>query len=649
MTIFFIRVMKKFCSLPLLIFATTTLAQPGSLDLTFDTDGIATADMGDDYSYGMALQSDGKIVMAGYSFVADYDISVARFNTDGSLDNTFSGDGKLTIDFGGFDQFAGQVAIAPDGKIVIAGTTFNGLNNDILVVRVNSDGTIDNTFDGDGIAITDINLSVDYGRDVTVQPDGKIVVAGSTDDLSTLDFAVLRYNTDGTLDNTFDTDGIAITDVNSNDDYARSITIQADGKLIVAGYAYLGFFTDFAAVRYNTDGTLDNTWSFDGIAYTGVGSGDDYGKCVAVQADGAVVISGYANDGLYNDFAAVRFTSAGLLDNTFDGDGVLVTDIGTLDDVSNGCAIQADGKIVLAGTTSDGTFNGFAVVRYNADGTLDTGFDGDGKVTTMQTADSFAEGMAIQSDGKIVVGGYYYAINADYLVARYTGSGCAVDTGVSLTGDVLTATATGLTYQWVDCDNAYADVPGETSQSFSPSASGNYAVIITDGSCVDTSACFNVCLVNAGVVQAEAMLTALASDATYQWVDCNNGYADIPGETGQIFIATDNGSFAVIVTEDGCSDTSACYNVLVGGNEENQTLHISVYPNPANSHVTVNIGQPTEEVTVKLISLTGQVLEQRNKLSGNLFQFDLSAYANGIYFVETTVNGITRTQKLVKK
>jgi uncharacterized delta-60 repeat protein len=570
---------KTIYSLTLFLFASTALAQPGSLDLSFDSDGFATADMGDDYSYNLALQSDGKIVMAGYSYIADYDISIARFNTDGSLDNTFSGDGKLTIDFGGFDQFAGQVAIAPDGKIVVAGTTFNGLNNDILVVRVNSDGTIDNTFDGDGIAITDINLSVDYGRDVTVQTDGKIVVAGSTDDVSTLDFAVLRYNTDGTLDNTFDGDGIAITDINSNDDYARSITLQTDGKIIVAGYAYLGFFTDVAAVRYNTDGSLDNTFSFDGKAYTGVGSMDDYGNCVVVQPDGAVVISGYTNEGLYNDFAVVRFTASGILDNTFDSDGVVTTNFDGYDDFSYACALQSDGKIVVVGSGSDGVVTGFALSRYNTDGSLDTDFDTDGFTLTMYPGDAYAQGVAIQADGKIVAGGYYYSANADYIVSRYFGE-CIVDNGASQAGYVITADAAG---------------------------------------------------------------------ATYQWVDCDNGYAFIPGETGQSYTATGNGNFAVIISQNGCSDTSACFNVSGIGFEENKTASISVYPNPANGQITVNIGQPAEGVTVKLLSLTGQVLEQRNNLSGSLFLLDLSAYTNGIYFVETTIDGMTRTQKVVKK
>jgi len=376
--------MKKL--IPVLFFSffltNNSIAQPGTLDLTFDTDGFALADMGDDYAYSITLQTDGKILMVGYSYMADYDISVARFNADGSPDNTFDGDGKLTTDFGGFDQFAGQIAVQPDGKIVVGGTTYNGLNNDIMVVRYNANGSLDNTFDSDGIAIHDVGLSVDYGRDIIVQTDGKIIVVGSTNDVSNLDFVLLRYNSNGTLDNTFDTDGVVITDVDGFADFAKSITLQADGKIIVGGYAYTGVFTDFAAVRYNTDGSLDNTFSFDGIAYTGIGSTDDFGNTVQVQSDGAIVISGYTNNGIDNDFAAVRFSSVEILDPTFGGSGTVSTDLGGFEDQGVGCEIQTDGKIILAGSSSNGSLTGFGLVRYNSDGTLDNGLDTDGKVLT---------------------------------------------------------------------------------------------------------------------------------------------------------------------------------------------------------------------------------------------------------------------------
>src|SRR5262245_31511571 len=190
------------------LLATGVRAQdaPGDLDLTFGTDGIVITDFerGSERGFGIAIQQDGKIVVAG----GQSDFDLARYNTDGTLDTSFDGDGKVTTSFGVFDQ-AFAVAIQPDGKIIAAGTSGLG---DFALARYNSDGSLDPTFDDDGKVTTNL-ATLDEVRGLAIQPDGKIIAAGLTESVvpSYESFAVARYNPDGSLDTTFDGDGIAIT------------------------------------------------------------------------------------------------------------------------------------------------------------------------------------------------------------------------------------------------------------------------------------------------------------------------------------------------------------------------------------------------------------------------------------------------------
>jgi uncharacterized delta-60 repeat protein len=400
---------------------TFSYAQPGSLDLSFSNDGKVTTTIGVyDYGQSAAIQSDGKIVVAGYSWNgSNYDFALVRYNTDGSLDNNFDSDGKVTTDFGSSSDRGTSAAIQSDGKIVVAGSSNNGSGFDFALVRYNADGSLDSTFDSDGKVTTDFGSTIDEGFSIVIQSDGKILVAGSSDG-SNDDFALVRYNTDGNLDNTFDSDGRVTTDFGSGNDEGISVAIQSNGKIVVAGYSYNGSDYDFALVRYNTDGSLDNTFDSDGKVTTDIGSREDRGFSVALQSDGKIVMAGYSNNGSNFDFALVRYNTDGSLDNSFDSDGKVITDIGSGDDYGSSAAIQSDGKIVVAGSSYYGSSWDFALVRYNADGSLDNTFDSDGKVTTDMGGADDGYSLAIQSDGKIVVAGVSSKTN--FGLARYIGS-----------------------------------------------------------------------------------------------------------------------------------------------------------------------------------------------------------------------------------
>jgi len=394
----------------------------GSLDITFSGDGLLTTTFGsgNEKAHAVAVQADGKIVTAGYAWNSDRDFALARYNPDGSLDTSFSSDGLLTTDFNSGDDGADAVAVQADGKIVTAGYAYNGSNNDFALARYNPNGSLDTTFSSDGLLTTAVGSSSE-ARAVAVQADGKIVAAGSAyNGIFNSVFALARYNPDGSLDTTFSGDGLLTTDFGSSSE-ARAMAVQADGKIVAAGSAYNnGIFNSvFALARYNPDGSLDTTFSGDGLLTTAVGSYDDIAYAVALQADGKIMVAGHAYNGSTYDFALARYNPDGSLDTTFSGDGLLTTAVGS-SSAANAVAVQADGEIVAAGNAYDGSTADFALARYNPDGSLDTTFSSDGLLTTDFGSSDGAYAVALQADGKIVAAGYVFNdSNYDFALARY--------------------------------------------------------------------------------------------------------------------------------------------------------------------------------------------------------------------------------------
>lgn len=402
----------------ILTFFNSIAQTAGDLDITFSTDGKLTtaAGSGNDGGNSVAIQKDGKIVVAGFSGnFQKTDFAILRYTSKGELDNTFSGDGIELTDIGSNNDVGKALAIQLDGKIVVAGYYSNGKNLDFAIVRYNSDGTLDNTFSGDGIQTTDIGSGDDQGYSVAIQSDGKIVVAGSAMVNSKLLFALVRLNSDGTLDNTFSDDGKQTTAISNQIDNGFSVAIQPDGKIVLAGSSNTGTKNDFAVLRYKSDGSLDNTFSGDGKQTTAIGVGGDIGNSVLIQMDGKIVVAGSSGD----DYALVRYNTDGTLDNTFSGDGKQTTEIGSGVDYGSSVAIQTDGKLLVAGYSHNGTKLLFSLVRYNSDGSVDNSFSGDGKQTTdLGGTGNYGRSVCIQTDGKIIVAG---TANSRIGVARYVG------------------------------------------------------------------------------------------------------------------------------------------------------------------------------------------------------------------------------------
>ena len=398
----------------------------GMLDATFGSNGtLSTAvGAGNDIAQAVAIQADGKILVAGYAFNgAKNDFAVVRYNPNGTLDTTFNGIGIVTTAVGASNDEAFGMAVQSDGKIILAGQSFNGVDTDIAFVRYNTDGTLDNSFNGDGRAIVAVGVGTDLVRSVAVQSDGKIVAAGNAFNGTNSDIAVVRLDGNGLLDAAFDGDGIALTPVAAGNDIGYGVAIQPDGKIVAAGYYFSGTSNDTAVLRYNAAGTLDNTFDGDGIATVAFSPDTDEALSLVLQSDGKIVIAGcIRSGGTPNDFLHARFESDGRLDQLFGTGGSTIVPFGNLIDIALGVAIQSDGKILAAGFGSNGSNFDFGVTRLKTDGTPDADFDGDGKVqTAIGTNTDSANAIAVQADGKVVVVGR--TINggsADFGIVRYS-------------------------------------------------------------------------------------------------------------------------------------------------------------------------------------------------------------------------------------
>ena len=389
-------------------------AARGDLDPTFGSGGKVTTDFGgNETAWGLAVQADGKAVVAGTRFDPgpSDDFVLARYTARGALDTAFDGDGKVTTDFGGRSDGADDVAIQPDGKIVAAGSGFPAPVRplDFALARYNRDGSLDGTFgDGGKVLTTFEPNSIDGANAVVIQPDGKIVAAGSTRSGPTREFAVARYLPNGSLDGTFDGDGLVVTPISSG--IAFDLAVQRDGKLVAAGWSNPGGF-DIAMVRYNVDGSLDSSFDGDGmVVASSFRPASTYASHVLVQSDGKILTGGAG---------LARFNSDGTVDRSFGAGGRAVTDMGLPTPI-----LQPDRKILAAGSTSSpGNFSDFAVVRLTAAGRIDPTYGRGGRVVTNFRTQDDATDASLLPNGKLVVSGYTsqvpFGAPADFAVARY--------------------------------------------------------------------------------------------------------------------------------------------------------------------------------------------------------------------------------------
>ncbi|HEX4415393.1 MAG TPA: PKD domain-containing protein [Lacipirellulaceae bacterium] len=536
-----------------MVFSNSTVAPHG---LNSDVEGAATV-----------VQSDGKILVASEVLPANSnpDVMITRYNPDGSLDTTFGTGGATSFDFGvaNGESHVRELALDSAGRIIVVGQSFVSTQYALAVARLTPTGALDTTFNTTGKATASFGTSAD-ALAVAIQSDDKIVVGGTTDATAAADFALVRYNVNGTLDSTFGTAGRVTTDFAGKADTINSLAIQSDGMIVAAGTADSGVAVigqDFALARYTTTGGLDSSFGVGGKVTTnivniaGLTSDRDIATAVKIQSDGRIVVAGYsdtlfgANDD--TDMTVARYTTTGALDPTFTSDASRPSVAGTrrinigFADFAKDLIIQPDGKYLIVGDSNSqpsGTANYTLVVaRLNngvplqVDGSLDTTFNTAGPIQgiVQQGLGSVAKpnltrshDADLQPDGKLIVVGNYVQASSpnltEYLVARFqTGLVVSSINGPATVNEAATytlnlsspdPTTTQWTINWGDGGPAQV-IAGNPSTATHVYADGpnNYTI---SGSIVTSTGTFAVSNTQAVSVLNVAPTLAISGAAT---------------------------------------------------------------------------------------------------------------------------------------
>jgi uncharacterized delta-60 repeat protein len=704
---------------------------------TVDT-GFNTEDGFNDGVHSINIQTDGKIIVAGNYSSYDY-ISIrpriVRLNNDGFLE-------AGTFNFGtGFNDQVFETAIQTDGKILVIGE-FNSYNGVIKngIARLNTDGSIDSTFNSG----TGFSNHIGYTNDVAtiiIQPDGKIIAGGNFTIYNGIPVnKIVRLNTDGSIDPTFDPGG-------GFDYIVLSTNLQSDGKIVAVGN-----FTSFngvprnRVVRLNTDGSIDPTFD------PGSGFNYDAYSCT-IQTDGKILIGGAFNTFNGSPVnRMVRLNSDGTLDASFNT-GTGFNNVPGYSSNVRSCSIQPDGKIIIGGefTSYDGTPAG-RIVRLNTDGSIDPSFDTgsgfsgglwstliqpDGKIITTggfisfngiprnfiarlnpdgsndatfnigQGANTIVYSSNMQSDGKIILVGNFYTFNGVLRTKITRLLNCdspATRTDVVhhscpftwIDGNVYTSGTTTATFTIPgvaanDCDSIItlnltiedsivpipdmATLPDlvatcAVTTLIPPTATdncggtlsathnatlpitfqGTSAIIWTydDGNGNTTTQTQNIVIsaMDNSVSQTDLVLTANYSGQSYQWIDCGNGNTPLPGETNQTYTASENGTYAVIITNGICTDTSACTLIdFVGIEKLTDPFNVTAYPNPTNGTLTINASEII--LSIQIQTIIGQEVNHIQNIEQGNYQLNLPV-DSGVYLLVVTTKKGSKLLKVIK-
>lgn len=410
---------------------------PGTLDETFGFMGIVLTDFDDDRNtiQKVLVQDDGKIIacgFTGYLFYEQY-CSLARYTADGNLDATFGDAGKATFSFGGDESPAYDMILDNEGRILVTGYATSGPTNDIALARLTADGIPDPSFGNSGIKITDLGHD-EMAISITVQDDGKIVVAGDVfySGGGGVDMFICRYHSNGSTDTGFGTNGHIVHDLNNGSTDMPDGLLIHQGKILCCASAFNGNSGEYDALvlaRFNDDGSPDVSFGIGGFSKIdglSIGNMISYPRTdLAIAPGNKIVVSGQIDGIEGNDFAIYRFLSNGYPDNTFDEDGMVVTDmIGENSPAS--VLVQPDGKIVAGGYHYNTTDQDFCIARYLENGELDATFGNYYGVSFLdvslggQKYDQI-NSIVLQADGRIIAGGD--AENAggdsDFALVRY--------------------------------------------------------------------------------------------------------------------------------------------------------------------------------------------------------------------------------------
>jgi uncharacterized delta-60 repeat protein len=396
----------------------------GSLDPSFGNGGITITDIGstNDYLNAIVITTDNKIIVGGSTLVnGQGQFVLAKYTAAGIPDNAFGNHGIITTSFD-FSSSISSLALQADDKIVATGSVYTNDGGDFALARYNADGSPDLSFNSAGKTISNFGF-LDVPSSVVVNSNGKIYVGGSSADISGfLHFRIARYDEGGSLDPSFNGGtGSIFPGFGDSYDNLTSIRLDSDGKIVAAGYTNLSMTSnDIEVIRVNSDGTIDNNFgtSGNGLVTADIASGEDQCNFLVIQADGKILTGG--SNAIFTNtvtftFTCFRFNTDGSADVTFDNAGSL-NDFVPLSNSSYGPVFrQADGKLLAVNFVNDGTNNRPFLKRLNANGTLDSSYGQNGQ----QEINSAVGVMYFQPDGKLLALAYFPQDNNDIALLRY--------------------------------------------------------------------------------------------------------------------------------------------------------------------------------------------------------------------------------------
>jgi uncharacterized delta-60 repeat protein len=410
------------------------LAQYGEIDPSFGNNGFVEIAIGpylDSKIRDTKLDSEQNIFSVGSAHNGTFsELFVLKLLPNGSPDNSFSGDGKATIPSFNTNTFGTCLSIDSQNRIVVAGHHYAVPYQQVFLARFLSNGTIDNTFGENGTLSIPIGNNNAYCNDVTIDNNDRIVIAGyvNFDNLGE-DFFVMRFDNTGNFDTSFGNNGIVgnVNDISSG--YHPNLAIQEDNKIIVAGTGGIAGTPHYCVLRFNTDGSLDSDFNNDGIVTTFIAGEYNSPYGVALRSDGSIITGGLSGYWQSVDISFSQYSDNGDLDTSFGNNGTLTQNVNGGTDQVTDLILQPDEKMLASVATvgPDGTYDYF-VIRYNVDGTLDNTFGLSGLVQVeFPNIDARAESLVLQNDGKIVVAGYSQTINTNYTAFVRLSSGLPVD------------------------------------------------------------------------------------------------------------------------------------------------------------------------------------------------------------------------------
>ena len=572
----------------------------------------------------------------------------------GTLDPTFGSGGRvLTNISGNFGMGIRGLAVQTDGEL-IAGGYYQSIHGTVWMLgRYNSNGTLDNTFGVNGLDTSSgaFAFGSSAASSVAIQSDGKIVAGGVSNNGSNL--TVVRYNIDGSFDNSFGTNGIVTISTIPDGSVANSIAIQNDGKILAGGAYYNSDGNGrFLLARLNTNGNFDPSFGINGIVPAIVigPTNDDAITSLTVQVDSKIIAAGYSQNtnNNHSEFVLSRYNINGVIDSTFGTNGIVTTSIMT-SSVAESVALQSDQKIVVSGSSYNAPTNYFALTRYNTDGTLDNGF---GIQTLAVDGGSQAFAMELQNDGKIIEAGSLVGSRSNFAMARYLSTG-VLDNSFAVNGVDTTSMGSqnGAIAYAIRLTNSRIYLGGTTGNSLGIAAYTNDA-----GPLPVTLLNFDGTLKN-----GNALLT---------WSTAN----EINNKGFEIFRSADGTSFTSIGFVTGAGNSNLLLNyqftdkpglsgkvfyrlkqIDLDGNfawsnivyvTMNANQLITFMPNPAKSFITIS--SPVNVKEVRLLAISGQIIKVWQNVSTNA-QLDLGSIASGTYLIQFLNDQSSQTMKLVKE